>query len=316
MNDRSSCQPLLWRHSLKLGLGDLQWPAYCAHQNMWSGRRSWTAGGGINSSRETATLSLGPSRNAARPGPSGLSICWFFSLPLWDAPFMEISPWLDSMLFNSIEEDLATLKAQTHRRYIKSHLPFNALPVWDTVKYIHVGRDGRDARLSWQNHEQGFTPEFGAHIGALAMALAAERGEKPAGPPPSAPEDPRDYLVAWFDEIEAQLDAPDKPDGRFGAQFFIFEETYWRERNRPNLLLVHYNDLKEDLAGEMRRIAVLPRNRNTGKPDAGAGGRGPLRDHEEKRRRAFAQDGKGIRSRCGQVHQPGPQRTLAGISEG
>ena len=63
-------------------------------------------------------------------------------------PFGEISPWFDSTIFNSVEEDLATLKAQTHRRYIKSHLPFDALPVWDTVKYIHVGRDGRDLLLA------------------------------------------------------------------------------------------------------------------------------------------------------------------------
>src|SRR6185295_7070525 len=31
--------------------------------------------------------------------------------------------------------------------------------------------------------------------------------------------------------------------------------TFWAERSRPNLLLVHYNDLKADLAGEMRRVA-------------------------------------------------------------
>lgn len=171
-------------------------------------------------------------------------------------PFSEISPWLDSTIFHPVEHDLATLKAQTHRRYIKSHLPFDALPVWDSVKYIHVGRDGRDARLSWQNHEKGMKPEFGARIGALAMALAAEQGAKPSGPPPRPPEDPREFLLQWFDELEAQLAAPDKPDlERFGAQFFKFEETYWRERNRSNLLLVHYNDLKENLAGEMRRIA-------------------------------------------------------------
>src|SRR3954471_14190743 len=97
-------------------------------------------------------------------------------------PFGEISPWLDSTLFNPVEDDLATLEAQTHRRYIKSHLPFDALPVWDSVKYIHVGRDGRDARLSWQNHEQGFTPEFLANMGVLAGALAAEQGEKAAAP--------------------------------------------------------------------------------------------------------------------------------------
>jgi len=171
-------------------------------------------------------------------------------------PFGEISRWLDSTLFSTVEEDLATLKAQTHRRYIKSHLPFDALPVWDTVKYIHVGRDGRDARLSWQNHEQGFKPEFGARIGANALALAAERGEKPAGPPPRPPEDPREYLLAWFDELEAQVADPDNPNVlNFGAPFFSFEQSYWRERDRANLLLVHYNDLKEDLAGEMRRIA-------------------------------------------------------------
>jgi aryl sulfotransferase len=169
-------------------------------------------------------------------------------------PFGDISPWLDSTLFNSVEDDLATLKAQAHRRYIKSHLPFDALPIWDTVKYIHVGRDGRDARLSWQNHEQGFKPEFGARIAAEARAAAAESGAAPGGPPPRPPEDPRDYLLHWFGELEDKLDDPDKPS-RFGFPFFGFEATFWRERHRPNLLLVHYNDLKEDLAGEMRRIA-------------------------------------------------------------
>src|SRR5215469_5184292 len=108
-------------------------------------------------------------------------------------PFGEISPWLDSTIFNTIEDDLATLRTQTHRRYIKSHLPFGALPVWDTVKYIHVGRDGRDARLSWQNHQEGFTPAISARIAVQAMALAAERGAAPSGPPPPAPENPREF---------------------------------------------------------------------------------------------------------------------------
>ena len=166
-------------------------------------------------------------------------------------PFGELSPWLDSTIFNPLEKDLATLEAQTHRRYIKSHLPFDALPVWDAVKYIHVGRDGRDARLSWQNHQQGFTPAIGARIAAQAMALAAERGA-PAGPPPQAPDDPREFLLQWFGELEGALAAPGPS---MGADFFSFEATYWHERKRSNVLLVHYNDLKEDLAGEMRRIA-------------------------------------------------------------
>jgi aryl sulfotransferase len=166
-------------------------------------------------------------------------------------PFGDMSPWLDATLFSPVEDDLAMLEAQTHRRYIKSHLPFDALPVWDSVKYVHVGRDGRDARLSWQNHQQGFRPEFQQRIGAQAMALAAASGAAPSGPPPVLSDDPREYLLQWMDELEGAL------AGRpmLEANFFEFEDTYWRERTRPNLLLVHYNDMKEDLAGEMRRIS-------------------------------------------------------------
>jgi hypothetical protein len=54
--------------------------------------------------------------------------------------------------------------------------------------------------------------------------------------------------------MEAMEAAP--PDGP-GAdpQFFDFEATYWRERTRENLLFVHYDDMINDLAGEMRRIS-------------------------------------------------------------
>jgi len=39
------------------------------------------------------------------------------------------------------------------------------------------------------------------------------------------------------------------------ASFFSVENLFWAERRRSNLLLVHYNDLKADRAGEMKRIA-------------------------------------------------------------
>jgi aryl sulfotransferase len=161
-------------------------------------------------------------------------------------PIMETYPWLDAMVFATVEEDLATLAAQTHRRSIKSHLPFDSLPIYDGVKYIHVARDGRDACFSFHNHQLAYTEEAGRRV-------AAANGFGPDGPrPPPVPEDPREFYLHWMGDAEAGGLGP-RPE----LPFFDYEMTYWRERARPNLLLVHYNDLKADLPGEMRRISAF-----------------------------------------------------------
>ncbi len=162
-------------------------------------------------------------------------------------PFMDISPWLDARIFNTLEDDLATLAAQTHRRFIKSHLPFDSLPIHDTVKYVHVARDGRDAFLSWHNHVMGFTLEAGMRIGAIL----AEDPEMMIGPPPVNSPDPQEFFQGWIAKAEAEpVIAPGHE-----LSFFDFENTYWRERARNNLLMVNYSDMKADLVGEMRRIS-------------------------------------------------------------
>ncbi|HXV01886.1 MAG TPA: sulfotransferase domain-containing protein [Caulobacteraceae bacterium] len=162
-------------------------------------------------------------------------------------PIMETAPWLDATIFGPIEDMRAGLEAQTHRRSIKSHLPFDAMPVFEGVKYIHVARDGRDACMSMHNHMQGMKPE--AMVRA-AMAAAADP-RMPRGGPPVIPEDPRDWCLGWLDRAEAQVTEGYGVD----LPFFEYENTYWRERRQPYLLMVHYNDLKADLEGEMSRIS-------------------------------------------------------------
>jgi aryl sulfotransferase len=164
-------------------------------------------------------------------------------------PVGAMAPWLDSTVFAEPGEDVAKLAAQTHRRHMKSHLPFDALPVWDTVKYIHTGRDGRDACLSFHNHMLGTRADFGMRLGAQAMAMAA--AGRPPRPHSPTPQDPHDFVLNWLEELEHFEPAVALQD----PTFFEFEQTYWDQRHRPNLLLVHYNDMKEDLAGEMRRIS-------------------------------------------------------------
>src|SRR5579871_223730 len=157
--------------------------------------------------------------------------------------FLQNSPWLDATFFAPIEENLATLEAQTHRRCVKSHLPFDSLPLFEGVKYIHVARDGRDAFMSFHNHMLAFRPEIRARIVANAPPAHAI-SDRHAG----TPEDPRAFFQQWMQDA-----AREGGDGDVG--FFEFENTYWAERERENLLFVHFNDLKADLEGEMRRIS-------------------------------------------------------------
>src|SRR5262245_66496104 len=70
------------------------------------------------------------------------SLLW----PDGDAPraVFEISPWLEFEAY-PIDEVLAQLAAQRHRRFIKTHTPADGIPVFRDAQYIFVGRDGRAA---------------------------------------------------------------------------------------------------------------------------------------------------------------------------
>ncbi len=72
--------------------------------------------------------------------------------------FGALSPWLDLRLFD-LDEVLAQLDAQDHRRFVKTHSPAPAIPLSETARYIVVYRDGRDALMSWSNHRRALRPE-------------------------------------------------------------------------------------------------------------------------------------------------------------
>ena len=156
----------------------------------------------------------------------------------------DLSPWLEARFQIPIDVAIPMLEAQTHRRFLKSHLPFDALPLYDEVFYIHVARDPRDAAMSFSNHYNSFTPAALAKFDEIGTA-----DETIGRPYPRAPSDARGFFLEWLSRKGG--------DGATAsaARFFETERTYWSERMRPNLLLVHYNDLKSDLEGEMRRIA-------------------------------------------------------------
>jgi aryl sulfotransferase len=152
-----------------------------------------------------------------------------------DVDVPELSPWLD-LRVPPKEVKLPVVEAQTHRRFLKTHLPVDALVFSPKAKYIYIGRDGRDVLWSMWNH----------HVHANAAWYAALNdtpglvGEKIA-PPPA---DIREYFNTWL--------------ARDGYPFWSFWEnirSWWAVRHLPNVLLVHFADLKADMEGEIRRIA-------------------------------------------------------------
>jgi aryl sulfotransferase len=157
-------------------------------------------------------------------------------------PVWELSPWPDARFGPPIEDVMASANAQTHRRFFKSHLPLTALPLYDGVQYIHVARDGRDACMSLHNHLLNFSAE------GLAMLDEISRNDPKFGDAfPRAEADAGAFFHDWVTDGGGQGDSR--------ASFFELERSYWEERRRSNVLLVHYNDLKTDRDGEMQRIA-------------------------------------------------------------
>ncbi len=158
-------------------------------------------------------------------------------------PLLELSPWVERRQI-PIETVLLMLEAQTHRRFLKSHLPLDALPIYDEVKYVHVARDGRDACMSFLNHFNSFLPAAWENFDAIGMA-----DETIGRPMPRPPTTAREFFLYWIGEGNKNTPRI-MSDG-----FFAIERSFWSERRRANMLLVHYNDLKADLSGEMKRIA-------------------------------------------------------------
>lgn len=147
----------------------------------------------------------------------------------------EVSPWVDLRL-PAREEKLAALEAQTHRRFMKTHLPLDAFVFRPDVKHIYIARDGRDVMWSMHNHHRSFIPEFYEMVNRLPGL------QGPALEPPV--DCPREYFLEWLDG-----------NGFPVWSFWENVRTWWDARALPNVMLAHFNNLKDDLEGSVRRIA-------------------------------------------------------------
>ena len=152
-------------------------------------------------------------------------------------PTAEMSPWLD-LRVPPKEVKLPEIEKQTHRRFLKTHLPVDAIVFSPKAKYLYIARDGRDVVWSFYNH----------HVNANELYYQAVN-DSPGrvGPPFERPAPTvEEYFRGWLAN-----------DGHPYWPFWENVRTWWEIRDLPNVMLIHYANMIADMPGEMRRIAAF-----------------------------------------------------------
>ncbi|MEO3747552.1 sulfotransferase domain-containing protein [Plantactinospora sp. B5E13] len=180
-------------------------------------------------------------------------------------PLDVMSPWPD-VFTRKREEVLADLEAQDHRRFLKTHTPLDGLPFDEQVTYVTVGRDPRDVAISFDNHmaNTDFDSLMALRAVAIGEPLPAAPGDQAlgavgngglagqAGPavlPPGVPDPAQSPHQRFWSWIGAE-------DDFVGLRTMLHHlDTFWQARHLPNVVLLHYDEMKADLDGVMRRLA-------------------------------------------------------------
>lgn len=162
-----------------------------------------------------------------------------FKSPDLPAPLGELSPWLD-WLTTPKRAVWDRLASQTHRRFIKTHLPLDGLPLDARVTYLVVARHPLDVAVSMYHHEAN-----------LDLARWRELIGLPTGADvPAARPALHDWLLEWIDDTTPIPQDLDRLPG-----IFHHLRDAWTRRDQPNVILLHYADLVAHLEASMRSLA-------------------------------------------------------------
>ena len=127
-----------------------------------------------------------------------------------------ISPWIDAI--NSVSMDAAPLVGQPPTRIIKSHLPTRISPYHDSAKYIYVTRHPVSCFASIVDYNRTLLGPFMPSVDVFADWFCSDRM----------------YWLPWPAHVAGWWD--------------------WAQ-TRPNVLFVHFEEMKSDFAGVRDRVA-------------------------------------------------------------
>jgi aryl sulfotransferase len=163
-----------------------------------------------------------------------------FQTPDLPARLGRLSPWLDHLV-RPVGEVYAELAAQPHRRFIKTHTPLDGIPLDPRATYLVTARHPLDMAVSL--YHQGDN---------IDRARVRRLTGQPEPTEPARPRPPlHDWLLRWIADDD---DPREQLDSLPGVLWHLSDA--WSRRDRPNVVLVRYEDLLADLAGQMRGLAV------------------------------------------------------------
>ncbi|MGO8745858.1 MAG: sulfotransferase domain-containing protein [Thermoguttaceae bacterium] len=153
----------------------------------------------------------------------------------------DASPWLDSSLgdHGKMLEVLRAQRAQGRRRLMKSHLPADALPISRKAKYVFVGRNGMDIAASFHTYLRSFTPHTFRRINEIHEEWSHD------GAILAVPDSLPEFFDQWLE------------NGCHCCDLFDVVRSWWKYKDLPNVLFVHYKDLVRGLERQIVRIAAF-----------------------------------------------------------
>jgi len=164
----------------------------------------------------------------------------------------EISPWV-AMKAAPIKDQIKALHDTNyypHQRFVKSHEPIGSVPFWDNVKYIFVGRCYKDVVWSMYNHYKKGNDFW------YQVLNAPLDGNVPFEPLPRFNNNYTEHDL--WKELLYTGDFAGNPDGGHWWSPLWVAGSWLKLRNNikyNNILFIHYNNLKNDLSGEIKNIA-------------------------------------------------------------
>ncbi len=142
-------------------------------------------------------------------------------------------PWID-IRFRDVDEVMARLEAQTHRRAVKTHTPFDGIPYYPDLTYIAVFRHPLDVHFSMRNHVRNIPlPHIDWYY----------------------PED--DEALTFKRFLECHAEGSDFDANPLAAIVHYYRTFKDASDRYDNVHLFHYADMCRDLAAEMARVAAI-----------------------------------------------------------